>query len=144
MGSSRSGVRDTTHVVERTTEYLTEPPDDLPPGVVGTLFYEKANLKSIMATLVDLGRQGVIRIEEIAPAKKGWFGNKDAEYLYTLQEHEHTINNAERVLIEVLFGDHKHRKVADLQNKFYKSLPKIEEAFYEEITFSIFFNKKNK
>ncbi|WP_152918134.1 DUF2207 family protein, partial [Ardenticatena maritima] len=45
-------------------EYITEPPDDLPPGIVGTLLDEKADIKDVIATIFDLARRGIISIEE--------------------------------------------------------------------------------
>src|SRR5205814_2060464 len=44
--------------------YLTEPPDDLPPAVAGTLIDEKADLQDIISTVVDLARRGVLEMEE--------------------------------------------------------------------------------
>ena len=44
--------------------YLSEPPDDLPPGAAGALVDEEVNERDIVATLVDLGRRGVLNIQE--------------------------------------------------------------------------------
>ena len=38
--------------------YLSEPPSDERPGVVGLLLDEKADMQDIMATLLDLARRG--------------------------------------------------------------------------------------
>ena len=53
-------------------DYLAEPPSDLPPGLVGTLVDEKADMKDIVATIVDLARRGVIRITE--QQERGFLG----------------------------------------------------------------------
>ena len=45
-------------------EFLPEPPDDSPPGTVGVLVDEQADQRDLVATLVDLGRRGVFRIED--------------------------------------------------------------------------------
>ncbi len=45
-------------------KYLSEPPDDLPPALVGLLVDEVAGGNEIMATLVDLARRGAIIMEE--------------------------------------------------------------------------------
>src|SRR5207253_6872497 len=45
-------------------EYLTEPPSDQPPGMIGTLIDETADMEDIMATLLDLARRGYLVIEQ--------------------------------------------------------------------------------
>ena len=45
-------------------EILTTPPDDLPPGLVGTLIDETADTKEIVATMIDLANRGVLEIEQ--------------------------------------------------------------------------------
>jgi hypothetical protein len=47
-----------------TPEYLTAPPDDTPPGVVGALLDEQIEQREYVATLIDLGRRGVVHITE--------------------------------------------------------------------------------
>ena len=39
------------------------PPADLPPAVVGALVDEQVDQRDIVATLVDLGRRGILRID---------------------------------------------------------------------------------
>ena len=38
--------------------FLPDPPDDLPPGVIGALMDERVDQRDIVATLVDLGHRG--------------------------------------------------------------------------------------
>src|SRR5581483_8582099 len=45
-------------------EFLSKPPDDTPPGVVGTLLDEHADLQDILATIADLAQRGFLRIRE--------------------------------------------------------------------------------
>src|SRR5258707_5498299 len=45
-------------------EYLSEPPSDVPPGIVGTLLDERADMTDILGTLIDLARRGFIAIEQ--------------------------------------------------------------------------------
>ena len=58
IGYLRRG-RDPQVVVVPT--YLTEPPSDESPGVVGVLVDERADMKDIMRTLVDLAQRGYLR-----------------------------------------------------------------------------------
>jgi hypothetical protein len=48
-------------------EYITAPPDDLPPGAAGTLLDERADHEDVVATLLGLARHGAIVIHEIKP-----------------------------------------------------------------------------
>ena len=45
-------------------EYLPEPPDDISPGLIGTLLDEQADMEDIVATLVDLAQRKIISITE--------------------------------------------------------------------------------
>ncbi len=116
-------------------EYLPEPPSDMPPGMVGTLLDEKADMEDILATLVDLGHKGYIRMEELEPKKKGLFGRGEADFSYTLEKQaDGQLRTYERQLITSLFGSSKtERKLSDLKTKFYKHLPKIRSELYEEV-----------
>ena len=51
-------------VVGDVPEFLTAPPDDTPPAVVGALLDEQVDQRDFVATLVDLGRRGVVGITE--------------------------------------------------------------------------------
>src|SRR5690606_14692906 len=53
-------------------EYLSELPSDLPPAVVGALIDEKADLRDVLSTLIDLSRRGYVVIEETQT--EGFFG----------------------------------------------------------------------
>ncbi|MCS7069864.1 MAG: DUF2207 domain-containing protein, partial [Anaerolinea sp.] len=53
-------------------EYLSEPPSDLSPAVVGTLLDEKADVRDVMAIILDLARRGYLIIEE--ERSEGVFG----------------------------------------------------------------------
>lgn len=53
----------------RRDDYLREPPDDSPPAVVGALFATTPGTVSMVATLLDLVRRGVVRLDAVtAPA----------------------------------------------------------------------------
>ncbi len=66
-------------------EYITEPPSDLPAGVVGTLVDEKADVKDIIASIVDLARRGALRMEE--EKKEGFLGiGSGRDYIFHLED----------------------------------------------------------
>jgi hypothetical protein len=62
-------------------EYVPEPPDDLRPGAVGTLLDETFNSRDVVATVLDLARRGVIKMD---PAT-GDTGS--GQYSFTLLDH---------------------------------------------------------
>lgn len=116
-------------------EYLPEPPSHLPPGMVGTLLDETADMEDILATLVDLSRRGYIKMEELEPEELGIFGRGVGDFEYTLlKQPDDELRPYEKQLIKAIFGGEKKRKLSDLKTKFYKHLPKLRKALYEEVT----------
>ncbi|HBY96849.1 MAG TPA: hypothetical protein DEP84_23360, partial [Chloroflexi bacterium] len=109
-------------------EYLSEPPDDLPPGVVGTLLDEKADTKDIIATLVDLARRGAIRMEE---QTKSVFLFRSSDYSFYLEDRSKATRPFEQTLIRELFGSFNHRDLSDLKQKFYRAIPGLQSELYE-------------
>ncbi|MCZ6528801.1 MAG: DUF2207 domain-containing protein, partial [Chloroflexi bacterium] len=104
-------------------EYITEPPDDLPPGVLGTLIDEKADMRDVVATIVDLGRKGALKIEETE--KKGWLGLGSAEFVFQKQDGDVPLNAVESAVIKGIFRRGRNTvELSDLRNKFYKTLPR--------------------
>ncbi|MCD4687367.1 MAG: DUF2207 domain-containing protein [Anaerolineae bacterium] len=58
-------------------EYLTEPPSDEHPAVVGLLVDEKADMQDVMAVLIDLARRGYLVIEQTQESTLGMFKSTD-------------------------------------------------------------------
>ena len=113
-------------------DYLNEPPSDLPAGLVGVLLDEKADIRDVIATILDLGRRGNLRIEEIKQ-KKGILGSESSDFQYTrlsmggLQPYEQLVMNA------LFSGSKNTRKLSDLKNQFYSKLPAINKAMYQAL-----------
>lgn len=122
-------------------EYLPEPPSNLEPGMAGALLDEKADMEDILASVVDLGRRGYIRMEELEPEKKGIFGRGEADFQYDLLKpvDDPSLRKYEQVLLKSLFGKGEERKLSDLKEKFYDKLPKIRSALYDEVVTEGFF-----
>ena len=45
-------------------DYITEPPEDLPPAMVGSLIDERVDMQDIISTLIDLARRGYLTMTE--------------------------------------------------------------------------------
>ena len=108
-----------------------EPPDALTPGEVGMLVDNRADMRDVIATLVDLAVRGWIRIEETEDA--ALFGLiKNREYTFHLLRplsEWSALKPHETALLGALFDDGSSTKVelSDLKNSFYKDLPTIKD-----------------
>lgn len=106
-------------------EYLTKPPD-IPPGLGGALYDERANVQDIVATIVDLAQRGVLQLHEEEPKlwmiKRGpSFGNASLDPL----EHE---------LIRQLGLDIRDsRSLNSLHQRFYPRLRSLQNTIYDEL-----------
>jgi uncharacterized membrane protein len=113
-------------------EYLSEPPSDLPPAVVGTLVDEHADLRDVLSTVIDLARRGYIVIEE--DEKKGTFGIITSEI--TFKRTDKPIDDLlkfEKAIIKRIFGGKLEKPMKSLQNKFYQYIPELQSDLYEEL-----------
>ena len=109
---------------------LPNPPGDDPPGVAGTLVDEKADLQDIIATLVDLARRGYLIIQE--EQKSGFFTRRDFVFRLTDKSQADLLPH-ERLLLDRVFGRSMVREMSSLQNRFYRDIPKLRAALYDEV-----------
>ena len=116
-----------------------EPPTGATPAEVGALVDNNADIRDITATLVDLAVRGYIHISELT--EEHLFGlTKSTDYCFEIlkKESEWTKLKAhEQSYLEALSecapdNDNKVR-MSDLKNKFYKFLPEITNAVYDEL-----------
>ena len=123
-------------------------PTDLRPGPAGTLWDQSADTNDVVAIILDLGVRGFLRIREVAPA--GLLAGVDddsftGKLLRTLGltttdwqleritvAGEEALANSESLVLDGIFDDADSRRMSDLSNDFYKQLPKIHKALYDE------------
>ena len=104
-------------------EYITTPPDDTPPAIVGSLVDEKADMRDILSTVVDLARRGHIHIKE-----------EERDHTYTLLENDSDdLRSFERDLVKALFGSKTEKKLSALKYKFSSKLPSLRKSLYAEL-----------
>jgi len=119
-----------------------EPVEGTSPAELGTLVDHTAHMPDITATLVDLAVRGFVRIEEITESHL--FGlSKSTDYIIhivrkrsewtSLKPHEQRYLEA---LSSAAPRDGYVVKVSELKDKFYKSLPKIRDAIYDNLVSS--------
>lgn len=105
-------------------DYLPEPPSNLRPAVVGTLVDEKADMRDIISTLVDLAQRGYISIRE----------NKAKNHVFTLEnESQDGLRPFEVQFLRAVFRRKKERKLSELRYKFADRLPKLRTMLYDEL-----------
>ncbi|MCY4082953.1 MAG: DUF2207 domain-containing protein [Caldilineaceae bacterium] len=121
--------------VDMVADYLPEPPDDLAPGVVGTLLDEQADMQDIIATLVDLAQRKVISITE---EKTGQF-QVARDFIYRYENRKLSVSPFEQLLLDSLFERKDEVRLSDLKNKFHKELPALKRALYDDVTAHGFF-----
>lgn len=134
IGLWHKGVRDpATGLV---AEMLSEPPDDLAPGLVGALVDESFDAKDVVAMLLDLDRRGIISIEERRIADdKG--EDSDERFSILLEEPVMDAWHWEHPLLFGLFGDAaslgKRVTFKDLERLRSKHNSKMRDAVEKEL-----------
>ncbi|HEX6588213.1 MAG TPA: DUF2207 domain-containing protein [Longimicrobiales bacterium] len=115
------------------TQY--EPPAELTPGEVGTLLDERADMRDVTATLVDLAVQGRMRIEEVEGTKVfGMEFGEDYRFVDTAPGvSARPTKRHEALLHAALFEGAGSRELSDLKNEFYRDLPGIREAMLDAL-----------
>jgi uncharacterized membrane protein len=124
--------------VKLVSDYLTEPPSTVSPGVAGALVDEEADMQDILATLLDLGDKGALRIEE--KKNEGILGiGSGVEHTFILLDRSKATKVFELTLIDGIFGKGDRKKLTDLRDKFYTFVPKLKNQLYDELVKEGFF-----
>ena len=114
-----------------------EPPDGMTPGEVGTLVDNSAAMRDITATLVDFAVRGFITIEETQTSHAmGLIHSKEYTFHLKKKASEWTgLKQHELLLLSALFTDGAMDAVSltELQNHFYKNIPAIRDALFDEL-----------
>ncbi len=111
-------------------EYV--PFEGMRPGLMGTLFDERANALDVTVTVIDLASRGYLRIEEIEQtALISWFAKPD--WLLVRLKEPGDLMEYERTLFNALFETGDQVKLSDLKNKFAADMAKVQQALYTEV-----------
>lgn len=124
-------------------EYLSEPPETTPPAVVGTLLDEQADLRDVIATLVDLARRGYLVMEE--SQQEGLFGigrSRSFTFKRTDQAWANLRRFEQRLLQTLFSGNRMERSLDSLKNTFYAVIPQLQNDLYEAVVQDGFFTAK--
>jgi uncharacterized membrane protein len=114
--------------------YLSEPPSDLPPAVVGTLVDERADQRDAISTIIDLAHKGYMAIEETQNEGVFGFGKSST---FTFKRSDKSISDLrgfEQKMMNKLFGgDRMERTMDSLRNTFYTTIAEIQGDLYREL-----------
>ena len=119
-------------------KYVSEPPSDLSPGLVGALIDEKVDTKEVMATVIDLARRGYLEMSEGGEGKSGTSFKRLKDF--------DDLGGYERVVADALFDSSHPDEVttSQLKNRFYVHVKPIVSHIYEEVTKKGYFKKNPK
>jgi uncharacterized membrane protein YgcG len=115
------------------------PPDDLRPGLVGTLQDETANVLDVTATIVDLAVRGYIRIDELP--RSSLFGKRDWQ-LVQMQAAGGELQTYERTLFDALFAGRNVVRLSELKQTFAKDLKKVQDQMYDELVYRKWYRRR--
>jgi len=125
-------------------DLLREPPDDLPPGVVGTLIDERAHDHDVIAAIVALGERGVIQIEEKQKGGVlGALGLSGRDFVFRRVAHNHDLAKHEEELLDAIFGSKTTGEVqlSNIKERFASRQAQVKEALYDELVSHGYFNR---
>lgn len=112
-------------------EYVEAPPDGLPPGILGTLIDERADMRDVVATMIDLARKGYLSIEETERTGILSLGEKDFVFRRS-DKPDADLEPVEREVLSGIFRRNKQEvRLNDLRNRFYQQLPGIQRELYK-------------
>lgn len=115
-------------------EYLSDPPDDLPPAMVGTLVDERADVRDVISTVIDLAHRGYLVMEE--SLREGFMGigqTRQFTFKRTDKAAEDLRTYEKQMLTAVFSGGRMERTLDSLQNQFYMHIPLIQSAIYDAL-----------
>jgi len=81
---------------------IYSPPDDLTPMEIGSIIDERADLRDISATIIDLAVKGYMRIREIK--EKGFLKTKREYKFIKLKEADENLESHEKELFNAIFA----------------------------------------
>jgi len=112
-----------------------EPPPGLTPAEIGTLFDERADLDDVTSTILDLAIRGWVTITEVPRSQLLFFSTTDYRLARRSDPAGQSLKSHESTLLEGLFeNDRREVLVSDLREKFYRHLPGVRRALYDELT----------
>ena len=116
-------------------EYLNEPPAGITPGMAGTLVDGSADLQDMIATVIDLGRRGLLTLQEQGTTNpagvvvaRDYFVSRGPNFKSVkLAAYESKMVDAMRL------NEDKTTTLSAIQGKLYAQTSTIKSAMYDEL-----------
>lgn len=110
-----------------------EPPDNASPGEVGVLIDERADMKDVSASIVNLAVSGYLIIHE---KKEKKLLSTETSYTFerTTKQIPEKLPAHERALLDGLFAGGTNVDLKDLRTKFITTLKDVKKKLYTEVT----------
>lgn len=118
---------------QKTIIPIFSPPNKMKPYLMGSLVDEKADLKDITSTLIDLAYRGFIKIKEI--------NKKEFELIRKEGADESELNKFEKDLLDGIFDGEQTRKTKDMPITFATKLRDLKNQMYSELVSEGYFEK---
>jgi uncharacterized membrane protein YgcG len=117
-------------------DFIPNPPDDLPPGVVGALLDELADECDVVATLIDLARRGVVKMTDVGtlgPTRRA----TGHDYIFELLTTDASLYAFERPLMRAMFGASPKVgasvRLSEIRMKVRGVYPEVKQGLYDEL-----------
>ena len=101
-----------------------DPPANARPGLVGTLWDEKADTRDVTATMVDLAVRGYLRVDHVAA---------DDYRLVKLKNSDDTMLKYEGLLFDGIFVGRNEVLLSELRTTFSSTLTIVEAQLYSDV-----------
>jgi len=124
-------------------DILVTPPAELPPAVVGAVVDEQVDQRDIVATLVDPGQRGVLRIEPTSATGILERWRRQDDFIVTLQQGNADLSPFERALLETFFDPPfmtgSVRLLSAMRRPSRKESEKLRDILYDDLVQRGFF-----
>ncbi|MCC6804149.1 MAG: DUF2207 domain-containing protein, partial [Anaerolineae bacterium] len=121
--------------------FLSEPPSDLPPAIVGTLVDERADPRDAISTIIDLAERGYLAIEEAKTEGLFGLGGGSTFTFKRSDKPAEDLRPFEKTLLNRLFtGSQLERTMDSIRTKFYTVIAQIQSNLYDELVNEGFFD----
>lgn len=110
-----------------------EAPGKMTPAEVGTLLDERADMRDLSSTLVDMAVRGYLKIEEHV-SKKLLGKQRDYTFIKIKDWEDSPLKEYEKMMLKGIFGAAKEKELEDLKYHYYKEIPSIKSKIYSGMT----------
>jgi uncharacterized membrane protein len=117
-----------------------DPPDNLSPAEVGTIYDNKMQGKDISAEIINLAIKGYLKIKQIE--EKGFFKSANYDFI-KLKESDNKLTEIQQNLMNHLFdyGTQNKVKLSQLRNKFHADFALIRDKIWDNLIKEKYFPK---